>query len=103
MKKLHAIQVFKEFDQKGRYVFTKHDMGKLFSHDNPKALDKDLNRLVKAGLIQRACRGVYVNSYAKSFDSYTIEHIAKALRRNAYNYISLESISESMIGVMSFN
>ena len=92
MKKLEAIQTLREFDKKGRYVFIKHDMAKLFPHDNAKALDEGLNRLVKAGLVKRACRGVYVNDNAQCFDGYAIEHIAKALRRNAYNYVSLESI-----------
>jgi len=100
MKKLEAIQILREFDKKGKYVFIKHDVAKLFVHDNAKALDEGLNRLVKAGLIKRACRGIYVNDNAKCFDSYTIEHIAKALRRNAYNYISLESVL-SEYGVIS--
>lgn len=92
MKQLTASQVLRELDQRGKYVFTKHDMAKLFSHDKPKALDEGLNRLVKAGILKRPCRGIYVNEHAKSFDSYTIEHIAKALRRNEYNYVSLESM-----------
>lgn len=100
MKKLEAIQVLRQFDKKGKYVFTKHDIAKLFYHDNPKALDESLNRLVKTGLIKRACRGVYVNDDAQSFDSYTIEHIAKALRRNEYNYVSLESML-SEYGIIS--
>lgn len=100
MKILDAIQILREFDKKGRYVFIKHDMAKLFPHDNAKALDEGLNRLVKAGLIKRACRGIYVNENAQSLDSYTIEHIAKALRRQAYNYISLES-ALSEYGVIS--
>ena len=100
MKKLEAAQILREFDKKGKYVFIKHDMAKLFPADNAKALDEGLNRLVKAGLIKRACRGVYVNENAQCFDSYTIEHIAKALRRNAYNYVSLESVL-SEYGVIS--
>lgn len=100
MKKLEAIQVLRAFDQKGKYVFIKHDMAKLFPQDNAKALDEGLNRLVKTGLIKRACRGIYVNDNAQCFDSYTIEHIAKALRRNAYNYVSLES-ALSEYGVIS--
>lgn len=91
MKILEAMRILREFDQQGKYVFLKHDMAKLFPHDHAKALDEGLNRLVKAGLLKRACRGVYVNENANCVDSYTIEHIAKALRRNAYNYISLES------------
>jgi predicted transcriptional regulator of viral defense system len=91
MKIIEAIHIFQAFDKKGKYVFIKRDMAKLFSHDKTKALDISLNRLIKSGLLIRACRGVYVNPNAQSFDSYTIEHIAKALRRNTYNYVSLES------------
>lgn len=100
MKKLEAIRVLREFDKKGKYVFTKHDMAKLFPHDSPKALNVSLNRLVKARLIKRAFNGIYVNDHAQCFDSYTIEHIAKALRRNEYNYVSLESIL-SEYGIIS--
>lgn len=92
MKKIEAIQVIREFDKKGKYVFSKNDLRKLFPKDNPKTLEEGLNRLVKSGLLVRACKGVYVNDYAQSKDSYVIEHIAKALRRGKYSYISLESM-----------
>jgi predicted transcriptional regulator of viral defense system len=92
MNKLQAIQILKEFDKKGKFVFTRHDLAKLFSNDEPKAMSKGIQRLVKSGLIKHVCKGIYVNSDAQCFDSYTIEHIAKALRRNKYNYVSLESI-----------
>lgn len=92
MRKLQALQILRDFDKQGKYVFTKHDLAKLFPKDSPKTLDEGLHRLVKDGLLKRACRGIYVNDYAQSVDSYTIEHIAKALRRNEYNYVSLESI-----------
>jgi predicted transcriptional regulator of viral defense system len=92
MKKMQAIKVINEFDKQGRFVFTKHDLTALFPHDNTKTLEEGLNRLVKARILVRACRGVYVNEHARSMDSYLIEHIAKALRRGEYNYVSLESI-----------
>jgi predicted transcriptional regulator of viral defense system len=100
MKKLEAIEVLQRFDKQGKYVFTKHDMAKLFPQDSPKSLDAGLNRLVKAKLIKRAFKGIYINEHAQSFDSYAIEHIAKALRRNEYSYVSLESIL-SEYGVIS--
>ncbi len=100
MKKLEAIEVLRDFDKKAKYVFTKHDMAKLFPQDTPKSLDEALNRLVKSCIIKRAFRGIYVNDHAQCFGSYTIEHIAKALRRNEYNYVSLESIL-SEYGIIS--
>jgi predicted transcriptional regulator of viral defense system len=100
MNRLQAIETLKVFDKKGRFVFSKHDMAKLFPNDTWKTLKEGLNRLVKAGLLTRACRGVYVNNYSLMEDSYIIEHVAKVLRRGEYNYVSLESIL-SEYGVIS--
>ncbi len=92
MNKVQAIQIFRNWDKQNKYVFTHSDLRKLFVKDKPKAFTEGLNRMVKAGLLVRACRGVYVNPYAISQDGYTIEHIAKALRRGEFNYVSLESM-----------
>jgi predicted transcriptional regulator of viral defense system len=92
MTRTRAANVLRQWDRKGRYVFTRHQLTKLFSEDSPKTFTEGLNRLVKAGLLARACRGVYVNPYAQSFDSRVIERIAKALRPSAYSYVSLESL-----------
>lgn len=91
MKKLQAIQVVKEYDRKGVYVFTNHDLKKLFPEDSPKAFSEGLRRLEQAGILERVCRGVYLNASASSFTAYVIEEIAKTLRRGEYNYVSLES------------
>lgn len=100
MKKVEAIQAIRAFDKKGRFVFTKQDFSKVFPKENQKTLDEGLARLVKAGLLTRACRGIYVNEFANSMDSYVIEHIAKHLRRGDYSYVSLESML-SEYGVIS--
>lgn len=100
MNKMQAIQILREWDKKGKYVFTRHELQKLFSQDSPKTFTEGINRLVKDKILVRVCRGIYVNPYAVSTDSYTIEHIAKALRRGEYNYVSLESML-SEYGVIS--
>lgn len=92
MNRLSAINVLKELDKRGKYVFTKHDLSKFFLEDSPKTFTEGLNRLVKSGILIRAARGVYVNKDAKSFDRYTIERIVIALRRGEYSYTSLESM-----------
>ena len=92
MNRMQAIQVFNQMDHKGRFVFNRYDLEKMFPVDNSKTLQEGLRRLVKSGLLIHACRNVYVNHNARSFDSYVIEHIAKALRRGEYNYVSLESM-----------
>ncbi|MCE7507660.1 type IV toxin-antitoxin system AbiEi family antitoxin [Alloalcanivorax xenomutans] len=89
-----------EWDKRGRYVFSRHEMRRLFPNESEKSLEKSLARMVERGLLQRAARGVYLNPYAGSQDGYAIEHIAKALRPGEYNYVSLES-ALSEYGVIS--
>ncbi len=92
MKAIHAISILRTLDKEGQYVFTKHDLKKLFPMDQEKAFTEGLGRLVKDQILVRACRGIYINTQAASFNRYTIEYIAKALRRGEYNYVSLESM-----------
>ncbi len=92
MNKIDAIQALRSWDQQGRYVFNHGDLRKLFPEDKPKAFSEGLARLVKAGLLIHACRGVYVNPYALSKDAWILEQIAKSLRRGEFNYVSLESM-----------
>lgn len=100
MNRSQASKILRIWDIKGKYVFTKHELRKLFIEDSPKTFTEGIHRLVKDKILTRACRGIYVNSHATSFDSYTIEHIAKALRQGEYNYVSLESIL-SEYGIIS--
>ena len=100
MKQLTTINTLRTWDKAGQFVFTKHDLRKLFRSCKDKAFDIGLSRLVNYGILKRACRGVYVIPEAESFDGYTIEHIAIALRPGHYNYVSLESIL-SEYGVIS--
>lgn len=100
MNKDQAINVLREQDKQGNYVFSNHDLHKLFPRDSFKTFNEGLRRLVKSGLLKHACRDVYVNENARQFDSYAIERIAKTLRRGEYSYVSLESML-SEYGVIS--
>lgn len=101
MKQLDTIKVLKELDEAGRYVFNKMELRNLvFANESKSSFERSLERLVASGLLERAARGVYVNPNAKSYDSYVIERIAKALRPGEYNYVSLES-ALSEYGVIS--
>ena len=92
MNRIQASAVLRHWDQQGRHVFTRKALAKLFPMDSTKTFTEGLNRLVKTGLLTRACRGVYVNPHAQSLDSRVIERIAQALRPGEYNYVSLESM-----------
>src|SRR3990167_9820716 len=100
MKQLVAFDILKKWDKQGCYVFTKHMLAQLFATDHQKAFEEGLRRLVKNGILQRVCRGIYINKNAISFDQFTIERIAQALRPAAYSYVSLES-ALSEYGVIS--
>src|SRR5687767_10944123 len=96
MNRQQAMRTLADWDRQGWHVFTRRELAKLFPRDHPKAFAEGLSRLVRAGLLVRACRGVYVNPGAHSLDSRVIERIARALRPGSYNYVSLESLlSES--------
>ena len=86
-----AIKTLSEWARGGRVVFTLGDLAKLFPQDKRKTLLAALRRLVRDGVLGRACRGVYVYLLTGDGAPYLIEHIAVALRRGNYSYTSLES------------
>lgn len=54
MNRLQAIHVLMAWDRQGKYVFTKHELHKLFPKNKPKTLSEGINRLVKDKLLIRA-------------------------------------------------
>jgi predicted transcriptional regulator of viral defense system len=91
MKMSVLQQALDKQDAQGRYVFTRQDVSRLFEGETDGSLAKSLARALDAGVLKRACQGVYVNPRARSFDAHAIEQVAKALRPGEYNYVSLES------------
>ena len=91
MNRNHLIQVLADWDRWERCVYTLGDLARLFPEDAPATLQAGVDRQVRAGVLKRACRGVYVYPLGRSVDEYVIERIAAALRRNEYSYVSLES------------
>ncbi len=99
MKRTEAIKRLFDWSRRGRYVFTRGDLGRIFLEDRFGTMQAGLDRLVRDGLLQRAVRGVYVFPMGRC-DSYALEHIAKTMRRGEYSYVSLES-ALSEYGVIS--
>ncbi len=91
MNRNHLLQVLTDWDRRERCVYTLGDLARLFPEDGPATLQAGVERQVRAGVLQRACRGVYVYPLGRSFDANMIERVAAALRRNEYSYVSLES------------
>lgn len=87
-----AIKRLNDWSRQGRYVFTLADLAKIFHEDKPRTLRATLQRLTADGLLEHPVRGVYLYSLSpQRGDAHTLEHIARALRRGMYNYVSLES------------
>jgi len=95
-----AVKTLAEWARAGRVVFTVGDLAKLFHEDRRETLLAALRRLVRDGVLGRACRGVYVYLLTGDGVPHLIEHIAVALRRGNYSYTSLES-ALSEYGVIS--
>lgn len=91
MNRIEMIESIRSMDRLGLYVFTWGDFAKLFPGESDKSLKKSLARMVSAGLVVRACKGIYVNPTAISRSSWIAEDIALALRRGCFSYVSLES------------
>lgn len=91
MEEFTAIKRLSDWDRQGRFVFTGADLAKIFHEDSPRALKDGLRRLVRRGILERPVRGVYIYALSHGKGRYVIEHIAKAMRRGEYSYVSLES------------
>lgn len=91
MNRNQMLDGLHRLDALGIYVFARGDIAKMFPGEGAKALAKSLERMVAAGLIVRACNGVYVNPQARARCGWIIEDIALVLRRGCFSYVSLES------------
>lgn len=66
MKITEALNVLRGLDLHGLYVFNRIDIEKMFPEEQEKTLEKSLQRLVKAGVLERVCKGIYINPVASS-------------------------------------
>jgi hypothetical protein len=92
MKTADALDILAAWDKTGRYVYLKHDLAKLFGESADGAtLSATIKRLVNQRILIRAANGVYVYAHSANIDGNILERLAEAIRRNDYNYLSLES------------
>ena len=100
MQQIDAIKLLEAQDKKSRFVYKKQDLVKIFQSSNPRAFAACLSRLITSGVLIRAVRGVYVYALSEHKNLYILEHIAKAMRRGEYSYVSLETML-SEYGIIS--
>ena len=79
-----------------------------FPDEDASTVDKALQRFVQRGVLERVCRGVYVDPSSFVQHPYKLESIAAALRGGEYSYVSAESalseygvISQVVLGYLS--
>ena len=100
VRRRDAVRVLADWDDRGRFVWTLADLATLFPNESSRSLEASVARLLDEEILIRCCRGVYRTARARSFDPFLLQHIAVALRRGHYSYVSLES-ALSMYGVIS--
>ena len=91
MKALEAVKTLSLWDRRDRSVFAMADLRRIFPERSEKTFTEGLRRLVAQGVLERAARGVYVNTLSQRSRRYLIEEIAVCMRRGEYSYVSLES------------
>jgi hypothetical protein len=74
------------------YLFLLEDFRPLFPALSDSALKTLLSRAVKAGRLQRICRGLYMYDRAMPRVGMLLFHVAAYLRNNECNYVSLETV-----------
>ena len=82
------------------YLFTLEDFSPVFPDKEYEALKNLLSRAVKKGILERVCRGVYLNPRVSYHAGKVLFHIAAKLRASHFNYLSLGTVL-SDAGVIS--
>ncbi|MCY4461237.1 MAG: type IV toxin-antitoxin system AbiEi family antitoxin domain-containing protein [Albidovulum sp.] len=90
MRDFDAVRTLEELAQSGQTVFTLADLRGMLTRDEEKTLSGSLRRLVRYGLLERAANGVYVNPRSSRGCENLLEELARALRRGAFSFVSLE-------------
>lgn len=82
------------------FLFSFQDLRALFPNLTDAAFKALINRAAKLGYLYRVCRGLYAYQDAIPADGLFLFHVAAYLRRDEFNYISLETVL-SDLGVIS--
>lgn len=82
------------------YLFLLQDLRPLLPELSDTAFKTLLSRAVRAGLLVRLCRGLYLYEKVMPKDGLLLFHAAAMLRASEFNYISLET-ALSDAGVIS--
>ena len=90
MRAVDAVSELAGWDRRGRYVYLKRDLAKIFN-ESGNNLDQSVKRLVARGVLTRAAQSVYLFAYSSRIGATTIEEVAATLRRGEHVFVALES------------
>jgi hypothetical protein len=100
MKRRVLMQKLTDLDRRGVWAFTPATFSALVGNPEQNYLKLMMKRLADQGVLMRAARGVYVNSYARSMPNDARRGLIRFLRPRELTYVSLE-FKLSEVGVIS--
>lgn len=110
MKSLELLKRLKQLELQTQTALFSYNQAKvLFADENEKSMYIALGRHAKNGVIERVCKGVWLNSMSRYTTSDTrLEELALLLRPDHYSYVSMETvlsqasiISQQMFGYLT--
>jgi hypothetical protein len=110
MKILELLNRLKQLEAQTQTSLFSYNQAKvLFADENEKTMYTALCRHAKNGVIERVCKGVWLNPLSRFANNDTrLEELALLLRPDHYNYVSMETvlsqasiISQQMFGYLT--
>ena len=90
------IQILKEYSNENNYIVTVNSLLIAFPELSEANINQLLCRANKFGILERVCKGVYLNSTVKYDPSSVLFTVAKILRFSECMYVSLETVLSGM-------
>ena len=97
--------ILRDYSDEEHFIYTQESLRRFFPEMTNDAYFKLLSRIVKAGLLTRVCKGVYLYPYVTFPSSKVLSYVAGILRADYFSYLSLESVlsAESIISQQLMN
>ena len=94
MKSLELLNRLKQLESQTQTALFSYNQAKvLFADENEKTMYTALCRHVKNAVIERVCKGVWLNPLSRYANNDTrLEELALLLRPDHYNYVSMETV-----------
>jgi len=95
MKLTDAVNLLDKFSRKKIYLFSKHDLGVMFSEGGD-TLASTIKRLLKEKFLFKVANGLYASKAALNSEGKLLYRIAAYLRPGDINYLSNESVLSNL-------